>query len=198
MNYPWLFETFTLAYVLGSVPFGLIFARAAGVHDIRKTGSGNIGATNVMRAGLRKIGLLTLLFDALKGYVAVTFTAYIFNDFYAIFAGLFAVLGHVFSVWLRFRGGKGVATTIGVFFGLSWMLGLTVCILWLLAFYFMRISSVASILSICYSSIAAYLVTEDWTALLCLSLSALILYTHRSNIRRLLDGSEFSFKGTNS
>ncbi|NBO19324.1 MAG: glycerol-3-phosphate 1-O-acyltransferase [Proteobacteria bacterium] len=195
INIFWLFETFTFAYLLGSIPFGLILTRMAGIKDIRQVGSGNIGATNVMRAGLKKIGILTLLLDGAKGYAAVLLAQYMFNDFYAVFAGFFVVIGHVFTVWLRFKGGKGVATTIGVFFALDWMLGVTVCAMWLLAFYFMRISSVASILAICYSSIAAYLVTEDWSALLCLSLSALILFTHRSNIRRLLEGTEYSFGG---
>lgn len=195
MNYVWIFETFSFAYLLGSIPFGLLLTRAAGLKDIRQIGSGNIGATNVMRAGLKKIGILTLLLDAGKGYLAVWLAQYMFNANYANLAGFFVVIGHVFTVWLRFKGGKGVATTIGVFFALDWLLGLTVCAMWLVAFLFIRISSVSSILSICYSAIAAYLVSEGGTAILCLSLAGLIIFTHRGNIKRLLEGTEFHFGG---
>lgn len=189
----WIFETFTLAYLLGSVPFGLILTRMMGIKNLREIGSGNIGATNVMRTGKRWLGILTLLCDALKGYAAVWLTNYVYNESYALFAGFCVVLGHAFTVWLRFQGGKGVATTIGVFFAIDWMLGVAVCIMWLLTFYFVRISSVSSILSICYSSIAAYLIAEDWSALLALTLSMFILFTHRENIRRLLEGNEHGF-----
>ncbi len=195
MNYPWVFETFTIAYLLGSIPFGLLLTRMVGIKNLREIGSGNIGATNVMRTGFKKIGILTLLLDAGKGYLAVWLANYMFNVNYATLAGFFVVIGHVFTVWLRFKGGKGVATTIGVFFALDWLLGVTVCAMWLLSFLLVRISSVSSILSICYSSIAAYLVAEDSTALLCLSLAALILFTHRGNIKRLLEGTEFNFGG---
>lgn len=195
MNYAWIFETFTFAYLLGSIPFGLILTRMAGIKDIRQTGSGNIGATNVMRAGLKKIGVLTLLCDAGKGFLAVWIAQYLFNSSYANLAGFFVVIGHVFTVWLRFKGGKGVATTIGVFFALDWLLGVTVCLMWLATFLLVRISSVSAIMSIGYSSIAAYLVSEAGTALLCLILAGLILFTHRTNIKRLLEGTEFNFGG---
>jgi len=195
MNYIWIFETFAFAYLLGSIPFGLILTRLAGVKDIRKIGSGNIGATNVIRAGLKKIGIATLLLDAGKGALAVMFARYAFNQNYAEIAGFFVVIGHVFPVWLRFKGGKGVATTIGVFFALDWILGLAVCAMWLVSFLMMRISAVSSILSICYSSIAAYLIAEESYGLLCLILAGLILFTHRGNIQRLLEGTEFNFGG---
>jgi acyl phosphate:glycerol-3-phosphate acyltransferase len=197
MSTAWIFGTFTLAYVLGSIPFGLILTKLAGIKDIRTIGSGNIGATNVMRTGHKTLGLLTLLLDAGKGYAAVALAHYIYANNFAILAGFFAVIGHVFPVWLRFRGGKGVATTIGVFFALDWLLGVAVCVIWLLAFLFVRISSVASILGICYSSIAAYLVSDDLIPVLCLLLSILIIYTHRGNIKRLLEGTEYNFSGKN-
>lgn len=189
----WIFETFTLAYFLGSIPFGLILTRMMGIKNLREIGSGNIGATNVMRTGKRWLGVLTLVLDAFKGYAAVWLTSYVYNERYALFAGFCVVLGHAFTVWLRFKGGKGVATTIGVFFALDWMLGMAVCVMWLITFYVMRISSVSSILSICYSSIAAYLLAEDWSALLALILSMFILFTHRENIKRLLEGNEHGF-----
>ena len=195
MNYTWIYETFLLAYVLGSIPFGLLLTRLAGLGDIRKIGSGNIGATNVMRTGHKKIGILTLLLDGGKGFLAVWATQHLFSANYANFAGFCVVIGHVFPIWLRFKGGKGVATTIGVFFALDWMLGLTVCIMWLGAFLLVRISSISSILSIVYSSIAAYLMAEEGASLLCLVLAGLILFTHRGNIKRLLEGTEFQFGG---
>lgn len=195
MNYAWILDTFLIAYLLGSIPFGLILTRAAGLGDIRAIGSGNIGATNVMRTGHRKIGIATLLLDAGKGCLAVWIVQHTLNAGYAALAGFFVVIGHVFPLWLRFRGGKGVATTIGVFFALDGLLGLTVCAMWLLSFAMLRISSVSSILSIGYSSIVAYLVTDDGTAVLCLTLAGLILFTHRGNIRRLLEGTEYHFGG---
>ncbi|MBY0406264.1 MAG: glycerol-3-phosphate 1-O-acyltransferase PlsY [Rickettsiales bacterium] len=193
LNYLWIFETFTFAYFLGSIPFGLLLTRAAGLGDVRKIGSGNIGATNVMRTGHKKIGVATLLLDAGKGFLAVWFAQYMFNPSFSALAGFIVVIGHVFPVWLRFKGGKGVATTIGVFFALDWVLGASVCVMWLIAFLMTRISSVSALLSICYSSIAAYLVADAEVAVLCLTLAGLVLFTHRGNIKRLLEGTEHHF-----
>ena len=114
----------------------------------------------------------------------------------AALAGLVAVLGHIFPVWLKFKGGKGVATTMGVFFALNWVFGLAACGMWLLAFLFLRISSLAAMLSVGYSPIAAYLLQDDLSALLALALGMLMLFTHRDNIKRLLEGSEHSFRGS--
>jgi glycerol-3-phosphate acyltransferase PlsY len=198
LNIQWLCSVFTLAYALGSIPFGLIFARAAGLKDPRKLGSGNIGATNVLRAGHgnkgKWVALLTLLCDAGKGVAAVMLTQYIYDDYSAYLAGFFVVLGHTFPVWLHFKGGKGVATTLGVIFALDWPLGLIVCGIWLVTFYFMRISSLASLISIGYSAIVAHLLEDEKTAVLCLALSAFIIFTHRGNINRLLQGTEHIFK----
>jgi acyl phosphate:glycerol-3-phosphate acyltransferase len=189
----WIFGTLAMAYLLGSIPCGLLLARMAGLGDIRKIGSGNIGATNVMRTGHKELAILTLLLDAGKGYLAVAATRYIYSADFAPLAGLFAVLGHMFPVWLRFKGGKGVATTIGVYFAIDWMLGLSVCAIWLLAFAMIRISSLASMLSIGYSAIVAYIIVDYPAGLLCLALATLIIFAHRANIKRLLEGTEHSF-----
>lgn len=190
----WIFGTCVLAYTLGSIPFGLLLAYAAGLGDIRKVGSGNIGATNVMRTGRRNLAVMTLLLDAGKGFVAVWCAYYTYSYDFALLAGLVVVLGHIFPVWLRFKGGKGVATAIGALFALNAMLGLAVCVMWLITFAFCRISSLASLMSIGYSAIAAYLFNADTAALLCLNLAALIIFTHRGNIKRLLEGSEHGFR----
>ena len=193
-SYDALFETFTVAYFLGSIPFGLLLTKIAGLGDIRKIGSGNIGATNVMRTGHKSLAILTLMLDGGKGFAAVLLTKYLYSDDLSLLAGLLVVIGHVFPVWLHFKGGKGVATTIGVFFGIHWLLGASVCALWLLTFAFMRISSLASMLSIGYSGVAAYLISGDGTSLMCMALTLLIIYTHRANIQRLMDGTEYHFR----
>ncbi len=190
----WFCSVFTLAYVLGSIPFGVLLARMAGLGDLRKIGSGNIGATNVLRTGRKGIAVLTLLLDAGKGIAAVLLARYIYDDYSAAMAGFIAVLGHVFPVWLRFRGGKGVATALGVIIALSPLLGLIVCGIWLAAFFFMRISSLASLISIGYSGIAAHLLEIEKAAIVCLMLAVLVIYTHRGNIKRLLEGTEHVFR----
>jgi glycerol-3-phosphate acyltransferase PlsY len=187
-------STFALAYFLGSIPFGLIVTRLAGFGDIRQVGSGNIGATNVMRTGHKWLGIITLLLDAGKGIAAVLCVRYLYpNDFIPL-AGLFAILGHVFPVWLRFQGGKGVATTIGVFFAINWILGAAVCAMWLLVFLSTKMSSLAALISIGWSAVAAYAIDNMFTALLCLCIGALIVFTHRNNIARIIQGKELVFK----
>jgi len=189
----WLFGTFALSYALGSIPFGLLLTRAAGIKNLRSIGSGNIGATNVMRTGRTGLAAATLLLDGLKGAAAVLVAQYAYNQDFAPIAGLCAILGHIFPVWLHFKGGKGVATTIGVLFALNWMLGATVCLMWLGVFVLTRTSSLAAMLSIGFSAIAAYLLDSYLTALLCLCLAGLIVFTHRANIVRLIDGTEGKF-----
>lgn len=195
MTLAWIFGSLSLSYLLGSIPFGILLTRMAGIQNLRKIGSGNIGATNVMRTGHKWLGILTLLLDAGKGAAAVIVVSHIYSADFAALAGLGAVIGHIFPVWLSFRGGKGVATTIGVFFTLDWRLGAAVCLVWLLAFAFMRIASVASMLSVVYSPIVAYLISGDITTLLCLTLAVLIIFSHRSNIMRLMQGTEYHFTG---
>ncbi len=182
-----------LAYFLGSIPFGFLLTRAAGLGDIRKTGSGNIGATNVMRTGHKGLGIATLLLDGGKGYFAVWLAAKLHLGDAVPVAGIVVTLGHIFPIWLRFKGGKGVATAFGVFFGIDWMLGLVICTIWILAFLLMRVSSMSSLLSIGYSPIASYVLENDSTTLMSLVLGATIVYTHRGNITRLLHGTESSF-----
>ncbi|MDX2074330.1 MAG: glycerol-3-phosphate 1-O-acyltransferase PlsY [Alphaproteobacteria bacterium] len=189
----WLAGTFVISYALGSIPFGLILAKLMGHGDLRKIGSGNIGATNALRTGNKALAILTLLLDAGKGALAVSLCHYYYGAEYAALAALFVVLGHIFPVWLQFKGGKGVATSFGVLFAMNWMLGIVVCLLWLAVFGLTRISSISSLISIGYSSVAAYVIDSYLSALLCLCIAALILFTHRGNILRLLEGNENRF-----
>lgn len=188
-----IIATAIIAYLLGSIPFGLLLAKAAGLGDIRQIGSGNIGATNVMRTGSKGLGLLTLLLDGGKGFFAVWLAGHFYGGDVQPVAGLFAVVGHVFPVWLSFKGGKGVATAIGVLLGLNWLLGAIVCGAWLLVFLATRFSSLSSLIALGFSAAAAYVIDTYTVALLCLSLAALIVFTHRANIRRLLEGREHRF-----
>lgn len=190
----WIAGTFVISYSLGSIPFGLILGFLMGHGDIRKIGSGNIGATNAMRTGNKLLGILTLIFDAGKGALAVYLCNQYYGREYAALSALFVVLGHVFPVWLNFKGGKGVATAFGVFMALNLTLAAIVCALWLLIFMVSRIVSVSSIMSIGYSAIAAYVVDGTMTALLCWCIACIIIYTHRANILRLLSGTESSFR----
>jgi len=190
----WLAGTFIIAYTLGSIPFGLIWAKLLGYGDLRKVGSGNIGATNALRTGSKLLAGLTLLCDVSKGLAAVLLCRHYYGQEYAALAALFVVIGHIFPVWLQFKGGKGVATALGVFLALNWMIAASVCFLWLAVFAFARISSISSLVSIGYSSIIAYVVDNYLTALLCLCISTLIIFTHRNNIIRLMIGTEKSFK----
>ena len=136
--------TALLAYLLGSIPFGVVITRAMGLGDLRQIGSGNIGATNVLRTGNKGAALATLILDAAKGGVAVLIARWLLGEDAAQLAGLFAFLGHLFPVWLRFRGGKGVATFLGILIALSWPIGLAACATWLVAAFLSRTSSVAA------------------------------------------------------
>jgi glycerol-3-phosphate acyltransferase PlsY len=177
-------------YLLGSIPFGLLLTRAAGLGDIRKIGSGNIGATNVLRTGHKGLAAGTLLLDALKGLAAVLICG-TFGPTAAIGAAWGAVLGHMFPVWLRFKGGKGVATTLGVMWGLSWPVGAVTCVAWLLIAAVFRYSSLAALLSIVIGAIAAWLIVDDWRPALAITvLVPLVWVRHHENIGRLLKGTE--------
>jgi glycerol-3-phosphate acyltransferase PlsY len=183
-------EALLLGYVLGSIPFGLFFAFASGAGDVRKIGSGNIGATNVLRTGKKWAAAATLLCDGLKGVAAVLIARSFLATGCEIFAALAAVLGHVFPVWLGFKGGKGVATFLGVAFALSWLAGLLVAGTWLLAAAVWRISSLSALVAIALSPVYFSLVGHRDYAPLALLLAALIVFMHRENIRRLLAGKE--------
>jgi glycerol-3-phosphate acyltransferase PlsY len=190
-------EPWTLAYLLpaivgfllGSIPFGLLLTRAAGLGDIRKVGSGNIGATNVLRTGNKKLAAATLLLDAIKGLAPVLAFNLMAGPAPAVAAAAGAVVGHMFPPWLGFKGGKGVATTLGVLVGLSWVLGAITCALWLVLAALFRYSSLAALLSILIGAIAAWHFVPVGAPVVCL-LAALVWVRHHENIRRLLNGTE--------
>jgi glycerol-3-phosphate acyltransferase PlsY len=180
---------FAFGYLLGSVPFGLLLTRAAGGPDIRAIGSGNIGATNVLRTGRRGIAAATLLCDVLKGALAV-FAAARYGTDAALAAGLGAFLGHLFPVWLKFKGGKGVATYIGLLIGLYWPAALLFCAIWLAVASLSRYSSLAALIASALTPLGLWFFGLPSVAALFLLLTALLWVMHRANIARLLDGSE--------
>ncbi|HTQ83495.1 MAG TPA: glycerol-3-phosphate 1-O-acyltransferase PlsY [Pseudolabrys sp.] len=185
-----LLLAFVFGYLLGSIPFGLIITRAAGAPDIRSIGSGNIGATNVLRTGRKGLAAATLLCDALKGTVAVLAAAHFAGGNAALAAGLGAFLGHVFPLWLKFKGGKGVATYIGVLIGLYWPAALIFGAVWLVVAFASRFSSLAALIASALTPLALWLLHQPDAATLFLALTVLIWIMHRANIGRLLDGSE--------
>lgn len=177
-----------LGYAFGSIPFGLLLTRMAGLGDVRAIGSGNIGATNVLRTGNKWLAAGTLLLDLAKGLVPVLLAWRWFPDWVGLTA-IAAVIGHCFPVWLRFRGGKGVATNAGVSFGLGWPIGLAYALVWLAVLAAFRISSLAGMSAVIAAAIAAWAVLPQFgieTTLIAL----LIVFLHRENIRRLLAGTE--------
>jgi glycerol-3-phosphate acyltransferase PlsY len=190
MNFMLLLQALLLGYLLGSIPSGLFFTWVSGGGDVRKIGSGNIGATNVLRTGKKWAAAGTLLCDGAKGAAAVLLARAFLSHGAEIPAALAAVLGHLFPVWLRFKGGKGVATFLGVCFALYWPVGLLVAATWLVAAVIWRISSLSALIAIALSSAYFLLLHRDGYAALALLLSALIYVMHRDNIRRLLRGTE--------
>jgi acyl phosphate:glycerol-3-phosphate acyltransferase len=176
-------------YLLGSIPFGLLLTRAAGGPDIRSIGSGNIGATNVLRTGRKGLAVATLLCDALKGTVAVLMAAH-FGPDAALMAGLGAFLGHLFPVWLRFKGGKGVATYIGVLLGLYWPAALAFCAIWLVVAAVFRFSSLAALIASAMTPLVLWLFELPNVAAVFTLLTLLLWIKHRENIARLLSGTE--------
>jgi acyl phosphate:glycerol-3-phosphate acyltransferase len=180
-----------LGYLSGSIPFGLLLSRWAGLGDIRKIGSGNIGATNVLRTGNKKIAALTLICDGLKGYLPVLAASLYGTPDAMIAAGLAALAGHLFPVWLNFKGGKGVATGLGVTFGWSWILGLLFSVVWLLIFFATRISSASALTAVAIVAVASlttFMPVVGWWPSLILALA--VWFMHRANIARLLKGEE--------
>jgi glycerol-3-phosphate acyltransferase PlsY len=184
-----LLGPFLLGYLLGSIPFGMLLTRSAGLGDIRKVGSGNIGATNVLRTGRKDLAAATLLLDALKGLVAVLIADQI-GELAAVGAGAGAVLGHMFPVWLSFKGGKGGATVLGVFLGLSWPIVAVGAGVWLLILMTLRYSSLATLLSTALAATSAWWLSPRPVAMLATVLVLLVWAKHHENIRRLLAGSE--------
>ena len=180
---------FAFGYLLGSIPFGLLLTRAAGGPDIRAIGSGNIGATNVLRTGNKPLAAATLLCDMLKGTVAVL-AAGRYGPDPALAAALGAFLGHLFPVWLNFKGGKGVATYIGLLIGLHWPAALFFCAVWLAVAAATRYSSLAALVASAFTPLAIWYFGLPAAAALFLLLSALLWTMHRTNIARLLTGTE--------
>lgn len=178
-------------YLLGSIPFGLVLCRMAGLGDIRKIGSGNIGATNVLRTGNKPLALATLLLDSGKGAIAVLLIHYFFDFNAAMLAGFFALIGHCYPVWLGFKGGKGVATTLGTFLALTPVLGLAVCVLWLAGALLFRISSLAALIAVGLSPLIAHLMFHDPNLSgFCAAVATLVYVKHRENIKRIFAGTE--------
>ncbi len=177
-------------YFFAAIPFGLIFSKLAGLGDIRKVGSGNIGATNVLRTGNKKIAALTLLCDALKGVVVVLISAYFIPGHEYAF-GFLAIFSHIFPIYLKFKGGKGVATTLGVYFAWSPLLGLLVLATWLLAAKLFKISSLSALVAAVLAPFFAYFLSMNPAVLPFTALIAVTLfYTHRDNIKRLVNKQE--------
>ncbi|TAD90768.1 MAG: glycerol-3-phosphate 1-O-acyltransferase [Alphaproteobacteria bacterium] len=177
------------AYLLGSIPFGLLLTRMAGLGDIRAIGSGNIGATNVLRTGRKGLAAATLLLDGLKGAVAVLIAGRYGPDMAAI-AALAAVIGHIFPVWLGFRGGKGVATALGVWFALAWPVALALCAIWAGMAAVFRISSLAALTAVVASPLLAWMLADALRAEVALLMAVLVVFKHHANIRRLIAGTE--------
>ena len=179
-----------IAYLFGSVPFGLIVARVFGLGDIRQQGSGNIGATNVLRTGNKWAAFLTLVLDAGKGAIAVLAARAILGEGLAAFAGLFAVLGHVFPVFLKFKGGKGVATFLGTVLALSFPAGLAACATWLVVAVAGRMSSLAALVAASLAPVFTVYFYNVQGAIIVLFLAALVAYRHGANITRIRAGTE--------
>ena len=186
---PYFAIGFLIAYMLGSIPFGFLLTKFSGAGDIRKLGSRNIGATNVLRTGRKGLAAATLLFDAAKGAAAVLIAREISPEA-ALIAGFFAVLGHNFPVWLKFKGGKGVATTLGVLLAIVWPVGLLTITTWLLTAAIFRFSSLAAIIALLASPIYAYLLTVEKVLIITTLLALLGIARHHENIRRLITGKE--------
>jgi acyl phosphate:glycerol-3-phosphate acyltransferase len=182
-----------LAYLLGSIPFGLILTRIFGAGDLRKIGSGNIGTTNVLRTGRRGLAAATLVLDGGKGALAVLI-ADRFGPDTAVAAAGFSVIGHLFPVWLRFKGGKGVATTLGVLLALAPFTGILACLVWLLVAAASRYSSLAALVAIGTSPITAWFLYDPARAGLALGLTILVFLRHHENIARLAAGRESPIK----
>jgi len=178
-----------LGYLLGSIPFGLLLTRLAGYGDIRQVGSGNIGATNVLRTGSKGLAALTLLLDLGKGAAAVII-AHGWGPQAALFAAGCVILGHMFPVWLGFRGGKGVATALGVLIPLAWPVALIAIILWIATVLLFHYSSLAALVAAIASAGFAPLIVDTRTALVIAGIAFLIIVRHHSNIRRLIAGTE--------
>ncbi len=188
-----LFLVISISYLMGSIPFGLILAKTFLKKDIRKIGSGNIGATNVLRAGNKTIGYLTLIFDVLKAVIPVLYIKLKFPELVFI-SSLAVFIGHVFPVWLKFKGGKGVATYVGILFSINYIFGIIFAILWLIIFFISKYSSLSSIVSSLIIPIFIYFNSKYENEYFFIIMFVLILYTHRENVKRLINKEESKTK----
>ena len=179
-----------LGYLLGSIPFGILVTRAMGLGDLRSIGSGNIGATNVLRTGNKGAALATLFLDGGKGAVAVLLARWLLAEDAAQVAGLAAFLGHLFPVWLGFRGGKGVATFLGLMLALSWVVGAALCVTWLVVALIGRTSSIAALVAAASSALWILWLTDGSLLVLSLVLTVLIYVRHGENLKRIKAGTE--------
>ncbi|SHM59852.1 glycerol-3-phosphate 1-O-acyltransferase PlsY [Bradyrhizobium lablabi] len=185
-----LVVAFGFGYLLGSIPFGLVLTKLAGAQDLRSIGSGSIGATNVLRTGSKGLAAATLIGDALKGTIAVVIMGYYAGPDAAILAALGAFLGHLFPVWLKFNGGKGVATYIGVLIGLFWPAAVVFCLMWLAVAFAARYSSLAGLVAAFVTPLFLWWFGQPALASLCVVMTLLLFYKHRENIKRLQAGTE--------
>ncbi|WP_209834723.1 glycerol-3-phosphate 1-O-acyltransferase PlsY [Ruegeria sp. HKCCE3926] len=185
-----LLQWAVVGYLLGSIPFGLLLAKVMGLGNLREIGSGNIGATNVLRTGNKAAAALTLLFDAAKGVVAVLIARAYAGEDAAQIAALFAFLGHCFPIWLGFKGGKGVATFLGLWLALDWRVGVACCLSWLVAAAIWRISSVGALAAAALSTTWVLVLTNGHSFILGIILTLMIYWRHSTNVARIKAGTE--------
>jgi glycerol-3-phosphate acyltransferase PlsY len=190
MSDAFLVVAFLLGYLFGSIPFGLVLTKLAGTEDLRSIGSGSIGATNVLRTGNKGLAVATLLGDALKGTVAVVIAGYYGGPNAAMLAAFGAFLGHLYPVWLKFKGGKGVATYIGVLIGLFWPAAVMFCVMWLATAFTTRYSSLSALIAAFVTPLFLWWFGHAALASLLVIMTMLMFYAHRENIKRLQAGSE--------
>lgn len=185
-----IFLVILFAYLIGSIPFGIIISKIMGLGNLRNIGSGNIGATNVLRTGNKLAAILTLIFDLLKGAIAVIITYYVFNDTTAQIAALSSFLGHCFPIWLKFKGGKGVATFIGISLALYWPAGILICLTWVLIAFLSRTSSLSALISSLSSILWVWILGVPSAVFVMTVLTILIWYRHIENIKRIIKNTE--------
>jgi glycerol-3-phosphate acyltransferase PlsY len=189
--WPYFLAAFAGGYFLGSLPFGFLLTKMAGLGDIRQVGSGNIGSTNVLRTGRKDLAAATLLLDGGKGAAAVLIAQFFWGPDMALLAGLGAVIGHLFPVWLKFKGGKGVATTLGTLLALDFAVGAGACLTWLAVAFLFRYSSLSALLAVASAPVFAWFFAHDLQLVeMTAILAALVWLRHRENITRLLRGEE--------
>jgi glycerol-3-phosphate acyltransferase PlsY len=185
-----IFLVILFAYLIGSIPFGIIISKIMGLGNLRNIGSGNIGATNVLRTGNKLAAILTLIFDLLKGAISVIITYYIFNDTTAQIAALSSFLGHCFPIWLKFKGGKGVATFIGISLALYWPAGILICLTWVLTAFLSRVSSLSALISSLSSILWVWILGVPSAVFVMTVLTILIWFRHIENIKRIIKNTE--------